>query len=276
MDSKNFSICIICHGKTKLLCKVGKYEIYKCGRCGLGRTKNSTIQRSEYHRDNIYVDANEQFKNIFQRRIDFIQSLNPEVEKVLEIGSSTGVMLSLLKEEGWEVWGVEISPEAANSAIKKGINTLTTPIEDLKLHQHSFGLIIINHTLEHLENPPEVIKKVSSLLKVGGILLVDVPNFGGLSARVFKKRWFALLPEEHLWHFTYDSLSYLLNNNGLEIVKRNSPSGIWDYWNPGAEIWMSFWGLKKRFFINVLTVLPNFIVTVLNQGSTLTVLARKT
>lgn len=276
MSSKDINTCTICQGHIKFLYRVKKYEIYKCENCGLGITKNSTIQSSNYHRDKVYEIESAQFKNIFQRRVNFIESLHLRTGKVLEIGSSTGLMLSLFKEKSWEVLGVEISQEAANSALKRGINTLITSIEDMNLPQHSFDLIIINHTLEHLENPNNVIQKISSVLKEGGILLVDVPNFDSLSARIFKKNWFALLPSEHLWHFTYDALSNLLNHNGFKIIKRSSPSGIWDYGNPLKEILMSFVGLKKRFFSNVLTLIPNLVVTSLNQGATLTILAQKT
>lgn len=275
MSGQDFNTCCICQGQIKSLFKVKGYEIYKCSNCGLGITEGLKIQKTDYHRDQVYLQEGAQFRNIFQRRVNFIEFLHLKTGKVLEIGSSTGLMLSLFKEKGWDVLGVEISKDAAQSAIEKGIPTLMCPVEEIKLPQQSLDVIIMNHTLEHLENPPVVIKKISSLLKVGGILLVDVPNFGGLSARIFRSRWFALLPSEHLWHFTYDSLFHLLNNNGLEIVKRSSPSGIWDYGNPLKEIWMSFVGLKKRFFMNVLTLIPNFVVTSLNQGSTLTILAQK-
>lgn len=267
--------CFICNEKTNFLGSSGHYKISVCPQCGLGITNNPNLQISKYHRDNEYEQESDQFKNIFQRRVNIINSLGIKPGKALEIGSSTGLLLSLLKENGWDVNGVEISPQAAEFAEKRGVKTIHTPVEKLTLPAGTFDLVILNHTLEHLQNPKEVLEKLHDLLIDDGVLLIDVPNFGSLSARIFKTSWFALLPEEHYWHFTFNSLSRLLHSSGFKVLKRTSPSGIWDYGNPLAEVVQSFIGFKKRFFMNIFTSLPNLIVTLINQGATLTVVAKK-
>ncbi len=266
--------CLACGEKMQFWGKVGEYNISVCPKCGFGKTDNPTIQGSGYHRDAVYQQESEQFKNIFQRRIKLINSLNLKPGRVLEVGSSTGLLLSILKEKGWKVTGVEISSEAARYAERRGVSTLQIPIEELNLPLKSFDLIIANHTLEHLQNPEEVLQKIHELLRDGGILLIDVPNFGGFSARIFKKSWFALLPQEHLWHFTFDSLSRILKLSGFEVINHTSPSGVFDYGDPTKELWQSFIGFKKRFFTNMVTLLPNLLITLLNDGATLTVLAK--
>lgn len=267
--------CLACGSEIKFWGESGKHQISVCSRCGLGITDNPNIQTEKYHRDSVYQQESNQFKNIFQRRVKIIDSLHLKAGKVLEIGSSTGLLLSLLKEKGWDVTGVEISPEAAEYAEKRGVKTLQTSFEKLDLPSGSFDMVIINHTLEHLQEPDQVLRKIHGLLKEGGVLLVDVPNFGSFSAKVFKTQWFALLPGEHLWHFTFPALSKLLQSSGFKVLRRTSPSGIWDYGNPLLEVFQSLLGMKKRFFNNVLTAVPNLAVTLLNEGSTLTVVARK-
>lgn len=267
--------CVVCGTQTKFWGQVGEYQIFVCSTCGLGVTKNPNIQTDSYHRDEVYQQESSQFKNIFQRRVNLIESLNLKTGKVLEVGSSTGLFLSLLKAKGWDVTGVEISTEAAKYAQERGVPTIQDPIEKLNLPQASFDLVIINHTLEHLQNPKNVLGKLNSLLKVGGVLLIDVPNFGSVSSKLWKTSWHALLPEEHIWHFTYTSLSKLLQPSGFKILLRTSPSGIWDYGNPLLEMFQSLIGMKKRFFVNMFTLIPNLIVTKLKSGSGLTILAQK-
>ena len=195
--------------------------------------------------------------------------------KVLEIGSSTGVMLSLFQKLGWEVLGIEVSLASARKSQEKGIVTIIDYFEKVRLPNQSFDLVILNHTLEHLISPIEVLQKVNKLLKKDGLLLIDVPNFGSLSAKIWGGNWPYLLPQEHLWHFTDKALKKMLPKLRFKILRLSYPSGIWDYGNPWLELWQSFFTLKMRFFTNFLTLIPALVVTLLGKGTSLTVIASK-
>ena len=135
--------------------------------------------------------------------------------------------------------------------------------------------MIINHTLEHLESPKDVIKKVNSLLKKDGLILIDVPNFGSLSAQMQKNKWLYLLPEEHRWHFTEEGIERLLSDNGFKVIEKFMPSGVFDYGSPMLELWQALKGGKKRFFKDLFMAVPALILTMTGKGTSLTVLARK-
>lgn len=272
---KGFDMCPICGSWVSFWGKTQGHQILVCSSCGLGMTEDGQKQELGYHRDAVYQKESAQFANIFQRRIKLVNKFYPQPGKVLEIGSSTGLLLSLLKKQGWEVLGVELSKEAASEAEKRGVPTLKVPFEEAKLPLSSFDVVIINHTLEHLQDLDLTIKKVSALLKNKGILLIDVPNFGSFSAGWLKGNWPYLLPKEHFWHFTARSLTLLLEKYGLNVLAHYCPSGIFDYGNPGLEVWQSLKGFKKRFFRNILTFIPSLLVTVINRGTSLTVVAQK-
>lgn len=248
-------------------------EIYKCPHCGLGVTQNLKTQNSDYHRDETYIEEESLFKNIFLKRVNIISKLK-KPGKVLEIGCSTGIMLSLLQREKWQVKGVELSVKAAEIANKRGIQVLTQDFMKVKISE-KFDVVILNHTLEHLENPAEVIKKVKNLLSPGGLIYIDVPNFGGLSAKLMGKNWPLLLPNEHLWHFTEKSLKILLEKLGFKIKFIEKASGVWDYDNPLWGILLSLVTLKKRFFSEFFTAIPSWLVTKLGLGSDLMIIAKK-
>lgn len=265
--------CQICQSDLSLFCRKGIFEIYKCSNCGFGSTLNTKLQKNRYHRDETYIEEGALFRNIFQKRVKIICKLT-QPGKVLEVGCSTGLMLQLLKERGWEVLGIEISKKAAHEALKKGIKIIEGKFEDEKINE-KFDLVILNHTLEHLENPANVLQKAKNLLLRNGLLFIDVPNFGGLSAKLEGKNWPLLLPNEHLWHFTLKSLEILPKNFGLKIIFVDRSSGIWDYANPLKGIILSLTNFKMRFFTEVITALPSWFISRLGLGSDLMVIFKK-
>lgn len=270
------NICIACESRLKLLGKIGDFSVLQCPKCGLGVTSKGHAheQYNAYHRDEVYIAAKEQFQNIFEKRVKILQKFK-DSGSALEVGSSTGLLLSLLKREGWRVQGIEPSKTAVQTALLRGVPTLNTTFEEAKISPVNFDAVIFNHVLEHIPDPLATLAKARRILKKDGLVLIDVPNFGSLSAKVQGVNWGYTTPSEHLWHFTKDSLFLLLKKGGFAPIYWEARSGIWDYGDPAKEIWQSFIGRKRRFLKNVLTLFPAFIITKLKMGTSLTVVARK-
>lgn len=266
--------CIVCGVKLIDFGRMHGFLLQRCENCGLGVTENFQEQKGNYHRDKVYISGSSQFRNIFRRRVGLILQYLKK-GKVLEIGSSTGVLLELLKNKGFDVLGIEPSINTADYANSKGIKTLKTTFEEAKLPNSSFDLVVVNHVLEHLYDPVSVLRKINSILKGEGCVFIDVPNFGGIKARVRGVNWEYLLPEEHKWHFTSSALKELLRRSGFEVVYMETRSGVWDYQNPILEMLQSLVGLKKRFFSNMFFLVPDFVISILGFGSGLTIIARK-
>lgn len=266
--------CIAC-GTT--LVKIGfrnNTSIWECPKCGLGVTQeNNNQDYSQYHRDETYIKEDKQFENIFQKRVDTILKFK-KFGKVLEIGSSTGLLLSLFKKRGWEVQGVDPSKEAANHAIGRGIPTIVSYFEKVKFN-NKFDVIILNHVLEHVDSPQKFLKKTNLLLNKNGIIFIDVPHFGSFSGKRKKENWEYLLPEEHKWHFTKKSLELLLKKTRFKLVYLETHSGIWGYGNPFKELTQSFLSRKKRFFRNFVTAVPSFLISKIGLGTGLSVIGEK-
>lgn len=272
-NQRNFKICLVCKNQAPLFCKKSDFEIYKCRNCGFGFTSQLKEQIGQYHRDESYIEEEDLFKNIFKKRVKKITKfLKPG--KVLEVGCSTGLMLSLFKDLGWTVAGIEISKTAANAARDRGVEVIESPFEKVNISD-KFDLIIFNHTLEHLKDPFLVLKKAKGLLKPKGIIYLDFPNFDSLGAKTLKGNWPLLLPKEHLWHFTEKAVRLIFRNQDFKTIYVEKASGIWDLDNPFKELLISLTKLKKRFFIEVLTLIPSFVISKLRLGSDLLIIARK-
>lgn len=232
------------------------------------------ISYLKYHRDKDYLQNESLFRNIFRKRFNIISRFSPNPGVVSDIGCSNGVMLDIFAEKGWKTWGVDPS-ENAKIANQKGHKIIKNFFEKAKLSGNFFDLVILNHTLEHMDNPVKVLGKVRSLLKQNGIVYIDVPNAAGLGAKILGKHWPYLLPDEHKHQFTKLSLTSLLTKAGFKVIHWESRSGLFEFANPFLELWQSFIGLKKRFFINLVTIPYSLVASALNMGDSMSFVANK-
>jgi hypothetical protein len=103
-----------------------------------------------------------------------------------------------------------------------GVKIYTTPLEECGFQEGSFDLAILWHVLEHLEDPSQTFELLSQLLKAGGLLLLEVPNYSSIQSRLAGKHWFHLDTEHHLHHFSNQGLQRLLRRRGFEILKTST------------------------------------------------------
>src|SRR3989344_2615507 len=123
----------------------------------------NNISYTDYHRDKDYQKFESQFRNIFQKRFNIIKRF-VNSGRVLDIGASTGTMIDIFAEHDYETWGVEPS-ESAKVAAKKGHNIVRCFFEKVDLPENFFDLVIMNHTLEHMDDPTLVLRKVKKILR---------------------------------------------------------------------------------------------------------------
>jgi 2-polyprenyl-3-methyl-5-hydroxy-6-metoxy-1,4-benzoquinol methylase len=141
--------------------------------------------------------------------------------QLLEIGCSHGGFLGLAELAGFRVSGIELSPWVVEFARKSfGVNVLTAPIERHAFPAGSFDIICMFDVLEHLRDPVTTMECCAQVLKPDGILLLQTPRYpvrtdlGELQAlrHPFLKM---LLPNEHLYLFSDESVRKLLSEVGI-------------------------------------------------------------
>ncbi len=230
------------------------------------------IDYTNYHIDREYQDNKKLFINIFKKRYRIIARFIKNPKTVLDIGCSNGVFLDLFDKA--ETWGVEPSENAKNINAKKH-NIINTYFEKVKLPEKYFDLVIMNHTLEHTKNADLVLLKIYRILKKDGILFIDVPNAGGLGAKILKDRWPYRLPKEHNYQFTKETVTEKLIDSGFKVLHWESRTGLFELSNPLLDLWQSLVGLKKRFIVNVLASPYHLVSTLLNMGDSMSIIAKK-
>jgi len=94
-------------------------------------------------------------------------------KKIIDFGCGEGTFIRQTKESAEKVYGLEIEKKYVEDLIKSGIQCFTN-FDELK--NEKFDTIFCFHTLEHLNDPIEVLKSFKKILKPQGHIVIEVPH----------------------------------------------------------------------------------------------------
>lgn len=126
-----------------------------------------------------YEDLSLHRDNYYSERWEHKQALKimDEGDTVLEIGSGFGVFLKLLKSINVIGSGLELNPHAVQKCDEEGLDVKQKQIQDLVLDtKNQFDKVCYFQVLEHITEVHSFIEASISALKVGGKLIIGVPN----------------------------------------------------------------------------------------------------
>lgn len=196
------------------------FEIRRCQACSVGYTwpQPPSLNRfypQQYRRYGRLTRA--VLKFLYDRRVRSWVRVLGSSGRALEIGCGSGWMLSALCRQGWQVIGNERAVQSVAYASKvNGVPVFVGGLEALK-PESRFDLIVLFQVLEHLPDPLLTLQQCARLLKTGGSLVVAVPNLESWQARFTGPSWFQLDVPRHLFHFSPQSLAYVLRRAGFTI-----------------------------------------------------------
>ena len=94
----------------------------------------------------------------------------------IDDGSCEGYLFDHLRDVGFKnLYGIDISPDAIEKLKKRGYNGEVLDIHKSTIKE-KYGIMISSHSLEHCHNPKLAVDNMYKALKIGGRLLVVVPN----------------------------------------------------------------------------------------------------
>jgi SAM-dependent methyltransferase len=162
--------------------------------------------------------------------------------RLLDVGCGGGLLLGMMRERGFRVTGMDISPQAAAIAWKRQrVPALAGLLERCPLRPRSFSCVTMFHVLEHLIDPGAYLDAARELLAPGGCLVVQVPNADCWQFGLLGRAWNGVDVPRHLWDFRLRDLERLLAASGFETVRRkhfslrDNPAGLASSLAPGLD-----------------------------------------
>ena len=144
--------------------------------------------------------------------------------KTLELGAAHGGFVAMLRRAGFDATGLELSPWIADYARRTfGVPMLQGPVEKQPVAPGSLDVIAMMDVIEHLPDPVGTLTACVRLLKPGGVLFVQTPEFPEgmtLDQMHAGEKTFVqhLRPQEHLYLFGRRASAELMRRVGLPHV----------------------------------------------------------
>lgn len=139
--------------------------------------------------------------------------------KILDIGQGTGEFLNFMRNKGWDINGIEPNASAREFAITNYKIPVGDEGELANFSANQFDVITMWHVLEHVVELGERMQQVKKLLKQDGTLIIAVPNLDSPDSQRYKEKWAGLDVPRHLYHFTKQTMAYLLNAFEFEVIE---------------------------------------------------------
>jgi len=190
----------------------------------------------------------------FEEANEGILKLFPKVKtlpspRVLDVGCGCGTLAEVLKARGYECWGIEKHPQAADQATRRLdrlIHADLTQVREIasQLEPEIFDYLVFSDILEHLYDPLTIIEQYLFFLKPGGKVFLSIPNVAVWEIRLkllfgfFNYQDCGILDRAHIRFFTFRTARKLVEATGCRIIRV-------DY---TPYIIRAFLPLIKRFF----------------------------
>lgn len=145
------------------------------------------------------------FMKYLQDVCNLIEKKFPKSTRIMEVGCGKGDFFDVLDKNGFaNVTGYDTAYEGENKKIKKRYLS-----EDDKTDAE---LTILRHTLEHIPQPFEFLKRIKLINGNQGNVFIEVPDIDWIK----ENNAFYDVAYEHVNYFSLDSLTSLFGNKYLE------------------------------------------------------------
>ena len=142
-------------------------------------------------------------------------------KRILDFGCGAGGFLSNAKSFAADVAGVELELRVQTFYENSDI-TIFSSMEDAASSSsgEEFDAITAFHVVEHLPDPREVLKKLGTMLKSDGRMVIEVPSADDVLLTLYDCDVFQRFTywSQHLYLFTASTLATLIKQAGLKVV----------------------------------------------------------
>jgi SAM-dependent methyltransferase len=231
----------------------------KCRGCGLvylnprpAMTELDRIYPPDYHAFDFSADRYGFVYKVRQRLeakriLKACQGL-PDNARILDVGCGDGFHLDLLQKFGkasWRLEGIDMSDRAVEMGKLRGLEIHQGTVQSMAIPEGTYDLAFMIATIEHVDQPLEVLQAVGKMLKPGGRVVMVTDNTDTLDFKWFQGRhWGGYHFPRHWNLFSPLTIRRLAQEAQLEVVELKtivSPVN----WVYSIRIRLQDWGAPK-------------------------------
>ena len=192
-------------------------NLFQCSSCGLVQLSEKPVSYyKEVIRASSFSSEMKRFRS--EQFVSWVDKYNLKGKSILEVGCGRGEYLSILKQtEVSLAHGIEYSKESVSSCINSELSVTKGFFgdENFVLPKQKYDGFICLNFMEHWPNPNKVLAHLKKNLSEDAIGIVEVPNFDV----ILKQGLYSEFISDHLFYFTKDTLTFMLNYNGFEVIE---------------------------------------------------------
>jgi len=271
-EARPVKICHVCKGvRVYYLFSASGHRVVRCDDCGLVffNPQPSDDELARIYDANYFLGSENEAgrKAVSELKQATAMLYLSEIRRyhgfekghLLEVGCGDGDFLVSAEADGWQVTGVEFSPDACKIAQQRLKNGKVScgELQQAVLASGQFDLCVVSDVIEHVRSPLDFLQEIHRLLKPGGTLFIATPSIDSWSARFLRQKWMEF-KAEHLTYFDRQTIQTALFKSGFRgiIVQ------------PGWKI-LNFDYIKKhfeRYPVPVITPALKFVAGILPKG----------
>jgi SAM-dependent methyltransferase len=206
--------------------------------------------------DDLYVQEEAGRRRSADFILKYLKKIN-KTGKILDVGCATGFLLDQARQQGWEVYGVELSAWAVDYAKNKLQlpNIIRASLTEANYPANFFDVVVLKDVIEHLTDPKKNLEQIRRILKPAGIICCNTPDIDSLVSKILGAKWWGI-KQSHIFYFNKNSLNALFKATGFVPIKIRSHARTFtlNYWiynllkqKPGFEFIRSLLNKKPSW-----------------------------
>jgi SAM-dependent methyltransferase len=227
------------------------WTLAKCPHCSLCFTSPTpteqdmeTFYAGDYHADLRREGGTEAAFGAKYRRYADTLGRHLRSGHVVDVGCSTGLLVRMLRDRGYDSEGVEMNAKsAAWGSAHYGVPIHAAPLEKSAFEKGTLDAVLLTDVLEHTRHPREYLRGVRELLAPGGLVLVTFPDIGSIESRFLHAltrasrrewMWHTCHVPLHVWEFTRRTAEACFAGAGFRVIEFRRSQAPAELYGPRA------------------------------------------
>jgi SAM-dependent methyltransferase len=163
----------------------------------------------------------------YQECLEKISQVLPGKGKLLDFACGAGYFFEQAQNAGWEAHGSELGEWAKAACDARNVSNIHIgSLDELNFPEEYFDVIYAAQVFEHLREPRNELQKLSKILRSGGLLYADVPNYHTLPMIFGRDKFTWNEPPQHINYFSPNNFSKMISAVGFSIELITTSGGL--------------------------------------------------